>query len=228
MPELILPGAEDRTVVIGPTGSGKTVAGAWLLSRQRFDKRPWVALDFKNEILWDQVGSPTMRHLKLGHMPDKRGLYRMPVDPGDEEALEQWFWKVWRAENIGLFIDELSLVPQCASFRAILRQGRSKRIPLIGCTQRPVKVDREVFSESGFKMIFPLSDGRDSKTVKEFCRDAPIDKPIRNQNGVIIKHASYWYDEKRDALLTLQPTPKPEIIAAELRRVVPVRTFWGT
>ena len=69
LPTFRLPGGADRTVVIGPTGSGKTVAGAWLLSRQRFDRRPWVALDFKNEELWDAVGDPPMRPLRVSPCP---------------------------------------------------------------------------------------------------------------------------------------------------------------
>lgn len=228
MPKFELPGATDRLAVIGPTGSGKTILAAWVLSRQRFDKRPWVALDFKDEEFWDRVGEPTMRPLSLNQLPGKRGLYRLTVDPGDEDALEEWLWRVWRKGNIGLFVDEVSLVPQRKAFKAILRQGRSKRIPVIACTQRPVDVDREVFSESSFKSVFPLADERDYKIIKGFMRNAPIERPITGSGGSIVRHASYWYDEKQGALFTLQPVPSPDMIAAELRRVVPERGFWGT
>lgn len=227
MSEFVLPGAADHTVVVGPTGSGKTVAGAWILSKQRFDKRPWVCLDFKDEELWDMVGEPAMRPLKLGTMPGKTGLYRMHVDPGQEDELEAWLWNVWRRGNIGLFADEASLIKSPRAFKAILRQGRSKRIPTISCTQRPVDVDREVFSESTYKMIFPLHDKRDYQIVKGFVREAPIEKPILDQRGRVIKHASYWYDAKQHSLFTLQATPKPEIIASQLREAAPPRGFWG-
>lgn len=234
MAEFRMPGATHRTVAVGATGTGKTVAAAWLLSKQNFEKRPWVILDFKNEELWDDVGTPPMRPLKLGDMPGKTGLYRMHVQPGDEDALEQWFWDIWRkasrdrkSRGCGLFIDEVSLVPQRAAFKAILRQGRSLRIPVISCTQRPVDVDREVFTESQFKMIFPLEDERDYKIIRGFTRGANIEAPITDANGRALKHWFYWYDSAQRELFTLRPTPKPEIIAADLKALAPWPSFFG-
>lgn len=220
MSEFRLPGAADRTVVIGATGSGKTVFGGWLMSRQRFDRRPWVCLDFKNEELWDLVGRPWMRDLRLGQMPGKLGLYRMRVDPGGDDALEEFFWKVRRRGNIGLFCDEVSLIPQRRAFKAILRQGRSLRIPVISCTQRPVDCDREIFSEFGFKSVFRLEDERDYKIIQGFTRRAAIDKPLP-------RFWSYWYDGGEARLSILRPVPNPSSVAAELRAVAPVNALFG-
>ncbi len=218
--EFILPGAADRTTIIGGTGTGKTTFGAWVLSCQRFDMRPWICIDFKNEELWDLVGDPPMKELKLGSMPGKKGLYRLHVHPGQEDELEAWLWKVWGRENIGLFCDEVSLIPQKAAFKAILRQGRSKRIPVISCTQRPVDCDREIFTESQYVSVFRLDDVRDYKTIKGFTREAPIEKPLPD-------FWSYWYDKKNFRLSTLQPAPKPSIIAASLREAAPYSWFLG-
>jgi hypothetical protein len=218
--EFRLPGASDRTTIIGGTGTGKTTLGAWVLSKQRFDARPWVCLDFKNEELWDIVGDPPMRELKLGAMPSKRGLYRMHVRPGEEDRLEDWLWKVWAKENIGLFCDEVSLVPQRNAFKAILRQGRSKRIPVISCTQRPVDCDREIFTESQFVSVFRLDDIRDYKIIQGFTRNAPIERPLKDR-------WSYWYDKKNFSLTILQPVPPPDSIASNLRANVPYSWFLG-
>jgi len=212
-----LPGAADRTVVIGPTGSGKTVGGAWILSRQRFDKRPWVCIDFKGEELWDDVGEPPMRRLKLGDLPGKRGLYRMHVRPDQDEALEAWLWKVWSKGNIGLFVDEVSLIPSKAAFKAILRQGRSKQIPVISCTQRPVDCDREVFSESQFRMFYGIEDPRDWLVIKGLFKHGDVEKPLP-------PYWCYWYNAKDKTCLTLKPVPPPEEIAKTLRAVAP-RSF---
>ncbi len=217
---LRLPNGEHRTVVMGATGTGKTTFGAWLLSKQDFAKRPWVALDFKDEELWDIVGDPPMRPLKLNQMPSKRGLYRLHVRPGQEDELEAWLWKVWRKENIGLFCDEVSLIPQKDAFKAILRQGRSKRIPVISCTQRPVDCDREVFTESTFKAVFRLDDVRDYKTIQGFTRGAPIDRPLPERH-------CYWYDGSRSTTHVLPPVPHPDIIARELRQKAPYSWFMG-
>lgn len=213
-----LPGGADRTVIIGATGSGKTTAGAWLLSRQNFEKRPWIILDYKGEELWDVVGDPPIRPLKLGAMPGNRGLYRMQVLPGEEDLIEAWLWKVWHKENIGIFCDEAALLPKKHAFKAILRQGRSKLIPVISCTQRPVDIDREVFTESGFKWVFNLEDERDYEVVGKFTRNAPIDQPLPER-------WSYWYDGPKRTLKVLRPVPNPDIIARDLRDKVPV-SFW--
>lgn len=223
MPEFILPGAEDRTVVIGPTGSGKTVGGAWLLSRQRFERRPWVCLDFKRETLWDQVGSPPMQPLKVGRMPGKRGLYRMRVRPDEDDELEDWLWKVWHHGNIGLFADEASLIPQGKAFKAILRQGRSLRIPVIACTQRPVDCDREIFTESQYRWCFGLEDDRDYQVIRGLMGRGDI----RDDLARLKRHWSLWYDAKQRWLTPLRPTPPPATVAADLRAVAPFRSVFG-
>ena len=216
--EFRLPGPEDRTVIIGATGTGKTVFGAWVLSRQNFQKRPWVWLDFKNEELCDTIGDPPMRDLRVGAMPAKTGLYRLRVRPDQEEALEGWLWKVWAKENIGIFCDEVSLIPKGKAFKAVLRQGRSKRIPVIACTQRPVDCDREVFTESQYTVVFRVKDARDYKTIREFAPEIPLDRPLP-------PHHSYWYDTKQNALFTLNPCPPPDIVAATLRNKTPYSWF---
>lgn len=215
-----LPGANDRTTIIGGTGTGKTVLGAWVLSKQRFSERPWVALDFKDEELWDKVGDPPMRDLRLGKLPKKTGLYRMSVLPGQEDELETWLWDVWRHENIGLFCDEASLMPHKNAWKAILRQGRSKRIPVIACTQRPADCGREIFTESQYIGCFRLDDVRDYKVVQGFTRNAAIDSPLPEFN-------SYWYDKKQFQLTRLRPVGGPDKVAASLRAVAPFRAYFG-
>lgn len=196
------------------TGTGKTVFGAWLLSKQRFDERPWVCLDFKREILWDKVGDPPMRPIGLGTIPKKKGLYRLDVTPRDNEALEEWLWRVWDKENIGIFCDEVSLIPQKEAFKACLRQGRSKRIPIIACTQRPVDCDREVFSEANYVSVFRVKDARDYKIIQQFTGNAAVEKPLP-------KHWSYWYDAAQNSLQTLRPCPPPDQVARELKVKAP-------
>lgn len=214
MPGLVLPGGEDRTCVIGMTGTGKTVRAGSILLKQRFDERPWVLIDFKNEILFDQIGTPPIQELKLGAMPGKRGLYRMRVRPDQEDELESWLWKVWHHENIGLFCDEFSLVPRGTAFKGILRQGRSKRIPVIACTQRPAGCDREIFTESNFMVCFRLKDERDYKTIEGLGAGDGIKVPLPPFH-------SYYYNAKDNSLLTLPPGPAPDVLAKSFRDVVP-------
>ena len=207
------PGGDERTVFIGATGSGKTTCAAWMLAHMRFDVRPWVVVDFKRERIFDEVGAPPLIGLGLNKMPKKRGVYIVTPDPGEEAALELWLWRVWSHENIGLFVDEAYLMPDGAAWRAILQQGRSKRIPVLVCTQRPVDVIRAVFSEANYYCVFRINDRRDARVVEGFV---PTDVSAP-------RHARHWlwYDGANNRLLQMAPVPPPAVVADLLRKRIP-------
>jgi hypothetical protein len=209
------PGGDTRTTVIGATGTGKTTCGVWLLSHQRFDKRPWVIVDFKRESIFDAVGIPPIKQISLSAKPPKApGLYIVSPRPDQDDALEAWLWRVWEKENIGLFVDEASLMPDRDAFRAVLQQGRSKLIPLIACTQRPVDVKRGLFSEASFFCIYRMQDRRDYRTIEGFV-PGDLSKPMP-------PHHWLWYDVARNVKLNMAPVPPPADVAAELRATLPL------
>jgi DNA helicase HerA-like ATPase len=211
-----LPNGENRTVVMGATGTGKTVLAAYLLARSNFNLRPWVILDYKGEILFDEVGMPPLIELKLGRLPKKKGIYICSPNPGDDEGVEDMLWKIWDHENIGVFVDEASLLPKKNAFKAILRQGRSKRVPVIACTQRPVDVDREVFTEASYMAIFRQQDERDYKIIQGFTQKSNIRETLP-------PHHSYWYDVAKNSMTVLQPCPSPSKVAELIRDRAPRR-----
>lgn len=210
------PGGDARTTVIGATGSGKTTCGLWLLAHQRFDRRPWIIFDFKAEPIFDRVGMPPIEEWSLKSRPPRsKGLYLTSPLPTDGEAVEEFLWKVFAKGNIGLYVDEASLMPDSGAFQAILQQGRSKRIPVIACTQRPVNVQRPVFSEASYYCVYRMADRRDYKVVEGFV-PADLSRPL----------APYywrWYDVSSNRLLHMAPVPSPQAVADELRQALPVR-----
>jgi hypothetical protein len=211
------PGGDARTTVIGATGSGKTTCGLWLLSHQRFDKRPWLILDFKREPIFDVVGFPPIEEWSLQSKPPRqKGLYLISPLPTQLEAVEDFLWRVFERGNIGLYIDEASLMPDTGAFQAILQQGRSKRIPVISCTQRPVSVARPVFTEAFYYCVYRVADKRDYKIVEGFV-PADLSAPLP-------RYGWRWYDVERTRLLTMAPVPPPQTVAGELRQAVPVAT----
>ena len=218
MTEFRFPGGDARTTVIGATGSGKSTCGVWLLSHQRFDKRPWVILDFKREAIFDAIGIPPIRQIGLGSVPKKAGLYLVSPRPDQDDELEEWLWRVWQRENVGLFVDEASLMPDRDAWRAILQQGRSKRIPCIACTQRPVDVKRGLFSEASYFCIYRMADKRDYKTVEGFV-PADLSAPLPTYHW-------HWYDVARNRLLHMAPVPPPSAIAETTRARIPNITTW--
>lgn len=210
------PGGDQRTTIIGSTGSGKSTCGLWMLSHQRFERRPWVALDFKREEIFDAIGFPPIKQISLDDAPPKKpGLYLVSPIPGQSDHLENFLWRVWRRENIGLYVDEAALMPEGDAFPAILQQGRSKRIPVIACSQRPVGVARGLFSEASYICVYSVVDRRDYKIIEGF---APIDF-----STPLPRFHWHWYDVARHEQLIMTPVPPPDHIAAVLTDRIPSR-----
>jgi hypothetical protein len=197
------PNDQQHISIVGATGSGKTQAGAFHLSRRNYTTKPWLVYDFKGEDLFNEIENAF--HLSADDkVPEKPGLYivhAVPEDPGvDEQMLE-----IWHRENIGVMIDEGYMIGrQNRPFRYLLTQGRSKHIPLIVLSQRPVWMDRFVFSESSFFQIFRLQHKKDLANVNEFI---PFDLSER-----LPEYHSYYYDVGNNTLEKLSPVPDRQLI----------------
>ena len=193
-----LPSPKDRLSIIGTTGSGKTVAALWHLSRGNIDSMPWVTVDFKGD---ENIAAiEEAQHVGLDHQlsSKSKGLYVVHPLPQDKEALEQLMWRLWERGNVGLYLDEAYMADNEA-FQAILTQGRSKRIPVIALTQRPVWCSRFLFSEASFIQVFRLNDKRDKKTVESFV---PVDLDVP-----MSEFSSQYYDVGKNKLWKFQPVP---------------------
>lgn len=213
------PGGDSRTTVLGQTGSGKTTCALWLLAHQRLDRRPWIAFDFKLAPEFDMVGIPPIEEWSLNSRPPRgKGIYLVSPLPHQTDEVEQFLWRVFERGNIGLYIDEVALMPQSDAFTAIMQQGRSKRIPVIACSQRPVGVPRQVFSEASFFCCYRVADKRDYKVVEGFV-PANLSAPLKRFHW-------RWYDVAHNRLLHMAPVPKPELVAGELREAIPHRDSW--
>jgi hypothetical protein len=203
-PRFGFPTLSDRVTINGATGSGKTVAGAWLLSEARFDLQPFVIVNFKREKLFHAIE----RAIKIGYsdpIPTQPGLYHIEPLATELDKLEDWLWRVWHHGKVGLFIDEGYLMPDnSAAFKAILTTGRSLFIPVYTLSQRPVKLPRFTLSETSFYMSFRLQDRRDRKVVEEFT---PEDHPIWRSDERLPEYHSRWYDVGQDFSCVLGPVP---------------------
>ncbi len=205
--EFELPRTDQRVVIVGRTGCGKTQFASFLLSEAPFDEMPFIVFDFKGEKFFrDLVARGHMKIIAIGTLPDQPGLYMVQPAPGrDDEAIEGYLWQIWEHENIGIVVDELYMIdPRSDAFNAILTQGRSKNIPMINLTQRPVAVSRWNFSESSHIVVFHLNHIKDRQTVAEHM---PIDKDLR-----MPEYHSRWYDVNRNKLFHVQPAPGQEAI----------------
>lgn len=208
--QFAFPTLEDRVVINGRTGSGKTHAGAWLLSNADFHKQPFIIIDFKREALFKQIVRREPIELK-DTLPTKPGIFHLQIFPFEIDALEDWLWKVWKQTEIGLFFDEGALLNRNSQVvKTIMVTGRALHIPVYTLSQRPVGLGRHVFSEQNFYMGFHLNDARDRDTVAEWTPDYGVWEG--RQELRLPKFHSRWYDVGADFSTILGPVPRAEHI----------------
>ena len=194
-----LPTTDKRTVIVGSTGSGKTVGACWLLSTRDFDVRPWIIFDFKGDELIEAL-NPTEINV-YGNPPKKPGLYVVrPIPERDDEAVTAFLWKIWKQERTGIYIDEgYMLGRRNAAYNACLTQGRSKRIEMIILSQRPRWMSLFTFSEANNFMVFNLTLEEDRKHIASFLGG--------HQINLLPRFHSLWYNVDGQEGFLLKPVP---------------------
>lgn len=203
-----LPDDTKRLAIVGTTGSGKSHAACWHLSKRSWDKKPWIVFDPKYDELLGAIDGA--RHIEMNELPKHPGIYLVHNLPGDMEAVIALMWRIYSRENTGVYIDEGYMVSgggnSNPALRALLTQGRSKHIPVIIISQRPVWMDRFVFSESEFIQAFRLNDARDRASVRAFM---PVDMDAENP---LPEFHSYYFDVGRNEVVVLRPVPDRDAI----------------
>jgi len=231
-----LPEPTHRTILLGSTGSGKSVFGLWILSEMPWDKMPWIIIDYKGDDLIEDIllangwyakrqgkkviiaksyGASIKEIAPTDKVPSKPGLYYMRPDAKtDDDAVEAFLLEVYRKGNIGLFIDEGYAVPERNALDMIYTQGRSKRIPIIILYQRPVYMSRFAVAQASFFGVFDQNDERDLKTTREFVKavDLPNGKKLRVGDQQMPEYYSIWFDVAKRKSIILSPCPPPNEI----------------
>lgn len=199
MKQITLPRYDKRTAILGSTGSGKTQFAMWLLSSRDFHRRPWIIFDFKGDELIEAV-DPTEINI-YGDPPKKAGLYVVrPIPERDDKAVQDFLWKIWARENVGIYIDEgYMLGNRNPALNACLTQGRSKHIEMIVLSQRPVWMSKFVFSEANYFAVLNLTLEDDRKYVSGYTGGTPI--------NLLQRYHSLWYDCDGQVGTVLKPVP---------------------
>ena len=213
-----LPNQWQQVSIMGRNGSGKTQMGAWILSHARYDKQPYVIIDYKYDGLLNDI--PRIKEIEVtSRIPKTPGLYIVHPAPHEIEAVEALLWRIWERERTGLYIDEAHIVPNKGAFQAILTQGRSKRISRIVLTQRPAWVNRFTFSEANFYSVFHLNDLQDQKRVQDFV---PVDlsRPLP-------KYHSWWHSVDDYTTFRLKPVGSRDSILDRFDDRMP-RSWFGS
>lgn len=177
--EWLLPGETDRAVIVGKTGSGKTV-----LAQALCDAQPYVVvLDTKGTIRWP--GYTLVRSLaaamKLRSDRAPKIIYRPDVHAlRDMDDIERFFQWCYMRGNCCVYVDEVLSIATASTypfwFAGILTRGRELGTQMYCSTQRPFRCPRLVFSESENAYVFPLPLAQDRQRVEEDCGIAVEDQ----------------------------------------------------
>jgi DNA helicase HerA-like ATPase len=191
---------------MGRTGSGKTHFACWLLSLAAWPTRPAYVIDYKHDELIDAIPGREEIEIAPRRMPRAGGVYVVRPRPDQDDAVESFIWRVWKAGHAILYVDEGHMLPDQGALKSVLTQGRSKQIAAIVLTQRPSWVNRFVFSEADFYSVFHLNDRRDQKTIESFV---PVDLAARP----LPPRHSWYYEVARNRLFHMLQAPgKSEIL----------------
>lgn len=195
------PDDTQRHAIVGRTGSGKTQAALWALQKRNYHLNPWIVIDYKGDPSIGKVPGLTEIGLK-DKIPKQAGLYVVrPFPDTDDEVVHDFMMRIWERGHTGMYLDEGYMIGRFnTAYRALLTQGRSKRIPIITLSQRPAWISPFILSESEFIQSFHLQTPNDIKRVNEFIPGADI--------SALPKYHSYYWNVPDYELTYLKPVPK--------------------
>lgn len=207
-----LPRHDNRTAIIGSTGSGKTQFAVWLLSTRDWMLRPWIIFDYKGDDLIQSIGATEISI--RSPIPDRAGIYIVkPIPQIDDNAVLEFLWRCWQKEYCGIYIDEGYMIGKNnAALTALLTQGRSKQIEMIILTQRPVWANKFIYSEANNFAVLNLTIADDRKYIANYLGG--------EEPRLLPKYHSLWYEADRQVSTILKPVPSRQEL---IERFAPLR-----
>ncbi len=198
-----------RALVLGKTGSGKTVGASWLLSRS---PGKWVILNSKYDSFLAQLGPSVdwSAHDVIKGLKKERVVVAHPATFEPNELDRTLFELCESRQPIGVFVDELMYLHKGngsagPGLMGLLTRGRSRKQSFIGCSQRPAFLSSFCYSESEYFAIYNIKLKKDWQKINEFSGQPNIEASRLN-------HKWAWVDIGEDTLTEFGPVPEHDIL----------------
>jgi len=158
----------DNKIIIGKTGSGKSIKALNLVK----DCTRVLIFDTLGHDYSDGVCFYDMNTLKAWWRTVHDKSFRIIYRPLDEIAEFEEICKLcWACRDMSVLIEEMDIFCQYGrtpfSFIQLLKRGRHRDIHLVGVTQRPVGVDKNVTAMATEIYVFETNEPRDLDYLKE-------------------------------------------------------------
>lgn len=170
-----LPKPDERMMIIGMTGSGKTFFAEKILNWRKYV----VVYDLKGELNW--TGYKIVRNFEeLKREEHPKLIFKPPLDfITDEDSVNDFFHWVYERRNCTLYVDEVMTCcfrgRICFWLLAIVTRGRELGISFIGSTQRPKQIPISLLSEAERWAMFRVHIYDDAKRLEQtFGIDAEL------------------------------------------------------
>lgn len=171
---------DERVVIVGGTGSGKTILAKHFLKRLN----RVMVVDPKHTFKLE--GFARRRSL-----PVFGKMFRIIVRPrlDDDWFLADLFREVFRGRNATIYVDELASLSEMfpnatVALADIARTGRERHVAVWTALQRPRWVPRVFFTEAEAIFQFNLRSGEDRAYMSQFA--GPL---VRDT----IERFTFWY-----------------------------------
>ena len=167
-------GRNDRGVVIGKTGCGKTTLAKFLIEDYT---KPY-------SVTWNPKGSDNVYEWKQKHVKSLPELYdeseknnRLVYTPNELVAEDfnnqnEFFYWIYERKSTRLYIDEATSIVYTGVkvprfLLAVLNRGRERRISTLTATQRPSGVPMNILSESEHYYVFKTNLPQDKLRIEQ-------------------------------------------------------------